>query len=845
MFGQIEAYYRSRNIPALERKFEDSFAAFKFAMRNAQQVVQCLNGLNPEEVCEAANVQMQPAEETKDKLRKHYDEVVVASNELKDALKARGDNEDTITQKIKFDRLEEMEKVENINVDLVKIVNVQKLNSSKNTTTSHILSSTFKETESTTPIKLNKPDPLKFSGQPRDFASFKKKFETIVVPNRSAVDIGVHLLQAIPTKHQHLVANVEMENYKEMMKILAEEFGTVDQIVDSVVSEIEKIKLVNSAKAFVELVEKIEKIHRDLKTVDMLTEVVNAANISKLESKLPSVVAQSWTKTVVREKLTEKGSKIKFDRFMEFLAEFKKMVRYQTSDSRSSASNKAQTQTCFVTGLSAKIKPNNDPKDSSVKTEKPKFEFKPCIACNDGATNIDSIKHSVENCEVWNSLSVREKEAKIKCKKHPFSHDHKHSDCKTDIRGCKVCKEKTHHFLLCPKRKVRTSSAKSTITTKSRVSASLRTLVIVQALFVKTIDKYLGTLLDNCSTDNYITNAMAKKLQLPGEDVELIVEGIGGESNKIKSKIYQVPIKDKFGQEHIIECYGMKVIATPTKLPEKDSYFELCERFKISPKDVKRPQTIDLLISMRDNYLHADKKLKTIGRMSLYEGLLGKVFGGLDPKLRFGQDFKMSFRSMREIIPPQVSVKTLRAALKEVNPAISQTHTAKTDREIIEFFKQENIGAECSPKCGNCHCGKCPPGGKQMSLKDEKDYNMFTNHMRYDKEGTVSDPGPYWRVRFPWVVPKEELVFNKSAVLGVMNTTAKKLGKDPTWRKVYETQLNDLVSRGFAREIEDEEILESRDKGRVMYYIAHQMALNPGSKTTPVRTVFNCSQVYR
>ena len=56
MFSQIEAYYRSRNIPALERKFEDSFAAFKFSMRNAQQVVQCLNGLNPEEVCAAANV---------------------------------------------------------------------------------------------------------------------------------------------------------------------------------------------------------------------------------------------------------------------------------------------------------------------------------------------------------------------------------------------------------------------------------------------------------------------------------------------------------------------------------------------------------------------------------------------------------------------------------------------------------------------------------------------------------------------------------------------------------------------------------------------------------------------
>ena len=57
---------------------------------------------------------MQPAENTKDKLKKYFDEVIVTTNELKDALKARGDDEDTIKQKVKFDRLEEMEKVGNI-----------------------------------------------------------------------------------------------------------------------------------------------------------------------------------------------------------------------------------------------------------------------------------------------------------------------------------------------------------------------------------------------------------------------------------------------------------------------------------------------------------------------------------------------------------------------------------------------------------------------------------------------------------------------------------------------------------------------------------------------------------
>ena len=142
----------------------------------------------------------------------------------------------------------------------------------------------------------------------------------------------------------------------------------------------------------------------------------------------------------------------------------------------------------------------------------------------------------------------------------------------------------------------------------------------------------------------------------------------------------------------MIECYGIDTISTPNKLPEIDSYVKLCERFDVSPWAVQRPRTIDLLISMRDNHLFADTKLKTIGKMSLYEGLLGKVFGGLDPKLKFRQNpSKMSFRSTRETIP-QVSVKTLRAALKEVNPpAISQTHTAKTDRE------QENIETENSP----------------------------------------------------------------------------------------------------------------------------------------------------
>ena len=71
-----------------------------------------------------------------------------------------------------------------------------------------------------------------------------------------------------------------------------------------------------------------------------------------------------------------------------------------------------------------------------------------------------------------------------------------------------------------------------------------------------------------------------------------------------------------------------------------------------------------------------------------------------------------------------------------------------------------------------------------------------------------------------------------------MNATKRKLSKNAEWEKVYEEQLLELVKRGFARELPDEEFRSWTKKVGDVYYISHQMALNPGSKSTPVRVVF-------
>ena len=112
---------------------------------------------------------------------------------------------------IVFDYAVEYKAVKNIFIDLGVMELAQKEKSSSSSVTNG------KESK-VTPIKINKPDPIKFSGQPRDFATFKREFEAIVVPRRDPSDVGFHLKQAVPSKHRHLLDNIDLSKYEKMMR---------------------------------------------------------------------------------------------------------------------------------------------------------------------------------------------------------------------------------------------------------------------------------------------------------------------------------------------------------------------------------------------------------------------------------------------------------------------------------------------------------------------------------------------------------------------------------------------------------------------------------------------------
>ena len=47
------------------------------------------------------------------------------------------------------------------------------------------------------------------------------------------------------------------------------------------------------------------------------------------------------------------------------------------------------------------------------------------------------------------------------------------------------------------------------------------------------------------------------------------------------------------------------------------------------------------------------------------------------------------------------------------------------------FYSIENLGVSCIPKCGACKCGKCHPGGKDMSIKEEYEYNLIESKIKF------------------------------------------------------------------------------------------------------------------
>ena len=303
-------------------------------------------------------------------------------------------------------------------------------------------------------IKVSAP---KFSGKSRDFAVFKRDFNTIVaVDHRNDVEIGALLKESIPEGYKYLLDKYDLGEHAKMMDTLTQKFGRPRIIIDECTAEIKKTKKLTTDHDFIKFVEQLDKLKRDLSQLNLLSDIANTTVISEIEKKLPDIVQRDWIKLASSKLMADKPSNEVFEHLLEFLEETKRQAEYFGTEVRQVSTNQARASTklgfvsCGVTECGSLT-------SSSNKVQKPHKGRDPllCLACGDGLTDLDAAIHSTYTCDVWRSLNLNQKREKVKCIYHPakgLNCNHTTEECKVGKARCDICKEQNstgHHTWFC------------------------------------------------------------------------------------------------------------------------------------------------------------------------------------------------------------------------------------------------------------------------------------------------------------------------------------------------------------------------------------------------------------
>lgn len=271
----------------------------------------------------------------------------------------------------------------------------------------------------------------------------------------------------------------------------------------------------------------------------------------------------------------------------------------------------------------------------------------------------------------------------------------------------------------------------------------------------------IGTLIDLASDTNYITHKAAGWLNLRSEDITLVVHGVGGMKVFVKTKRYllKILINTPRGtlKSHQLVCYGLDSIAD---IHRHVSAKKLQEFFPDIPlSDLARPREIQLLVSHKEGQL-APQKIRTVGDLVLWDGPMGKTVAGSHPGLfeevtvsahtsrtHFARSMRTAAVRYEEhtcvvpIHPPQNQRAPIDAQAQQSNCTASTSN-------FLDWWKWDSIGAGCVPRCGGCRCGNCQPGGKEMTLAEERELEVIKSGLTYVAADDHSEK-PHWHTKYP------------------------------------------------------------------------------------------------
>nr|XP_017209463.2 uncharacterized protein LOC108181536 [Danio rerio] len=739
-------------------------------------------------------------------------------------------------------------------------------------------------------IKLKPATLPKFSGSKRDFHRWKKDWEALQKQGEPTGSKEVKKVQLLDSLEEKIVRELRLTTYNsadDIFRVLENRYGNKTAIAIEIVEDLQKIPPIRShqPRKIVELIQEVEKALGDLSDLGNTGAINNPLVTKSIEGKLPESLKKEWLIHVSAQQSAVTPDN-RFDYLLDFLKK-QENIYEQLEQLRLEEPNRKDVR--------------NEPKWAKTKSTKSNTDQDGCVVCGDAKHKwkLYFCKQFRASKLVDKKAAVSALGA---CKKCLEVHE-QHSFCKRNYL-CKSqdCEDEgvpEHHYYLCPNAKTeekRADQKKSKLCPKtekcvkdytrdqqdflSRLSpelaqqcrnvfsnttarvfnvtkekpgllaqSGLLELPVIMMLLNVTANagQKIGTLIDLASDTNYITHSAADRLNLKGEKITLVIHGVGGMKVRMKTKRYLLKIRVRTSQgtfkSHQLACYGLESIAEINNTVQPNQLKKLFPDIPLA--ELARPKVVDLLISHREGQL-APQRIRIVGDLVLWEGPLGKTIGGTHPEL-FEDVTVSAYRSKTHFAR---SMRLAAVKYEEVtensppNKPLARLHESSVStstRDFLEWWKWDSIGAACEPKCGGCRCGNCQPGGKEMSLAEERELELVKEGLTYVMEDKHSNE-PHWHAKYPWIQDPTSLPDNRRAVEATFLRTEKQLAKDPQWKAAYSAQVKDMLDRGAAVKLPESSIANWTGP---VWYVSHLIAPNPHSVTTPVRLVWNSSQRFR
>ena len=624
-------------------------------------------------------------------------------------------------------------------------------------------------------VRMDKMPLPKFEGEVRFYYRFKRDFNELVLPGLKAREAAFALRQCLSGDIRNLLGSGDYD-VEQMFKRLDEKFGDPSKMTDSIISEILKFKKIddNDNKRVIEFINIIERAFHDMKSINMEGEINNTNVVSMIEHKLPKQLALNWYRFIhARDSKVDKANK--FPYLLEYLINERSALEYGLSD----------------------LRILNDRGNATIHYVRSTSEFN-CLVHN-------SDSHTTAECRSYNELPVREKYDLLKNKSACFSclsPTHMMSDCSNKTK-CGSC-DKYHHTTLHPQ--LNREEVHAVMSPSEKYGATCIFPIMRVKVKGKNVD-FANVLWDCCASICLITTAKANELGLRGLPSQITLTTVGGVENCLESKRFNVPLIDLRGRTFMVEAYSIEKISDDIK----DVDYQKIKQFfpNVDIRELKRPRgNVDILIGYKYAAWHPTRD-QSFEHLLILANSFGKCVGGSHPLIK-------------EKTPRNES-------------ATFMVNLISSKNSLAELTAIENVGIEFAPKCGRCYCGNCPLGGKNCTLKEQREMELIEKNLKFSEDG-------FWIAGYPWTKDINNLPDNRCHALKMLIQTEKRLRREPSYGKRYCEQIQDMINRNVARKLSRTEMADYEGP---IHYIAHHGVMKPSSKTTPIRIVFNASANFK